>query len=68
MADVITYVGLDVHQASIAVARLAGPGVAPEIWETPNDRAAARAHRCVENAGRFPQGPPAIDRRSFHIS
>ena len=40
MADVITYVGLDVHQASIAVARLVGPGGVAEIWEIAHDRAA----------------------------
>ena len=42
MADVITYVGLDVHQASIAVARLTGRDRAPEIWEITNDRPAVR--------------------------
>ena len=42
MADVTTYVGLDVHQASIAVARLTGLERTPEIWEIPNDRTAVR--------------------------
>ena len=42
MADVTTYVGLDVHQASIAVARLTGRDRTPETWEIPNDRAAVR--------------------------
>ena len=42
MANGITYVGLDVHQASIAVARLTGPDRTPEIWEIPNDRPAVR--------------------------
>ena len=42
VADVITYVGLDVYQASIAVARLTGRDRTPEIWEIPNDRPARR--------------------------
>jgi hypothetical protein len=40
MADVTTYVELDVHQASIAVARLTGRPL--EISGIPNDRPAAR--------------------------
>jgi len=38
MADVTTHVGLDVHQASIAVARLTGRERTPESWEIPNDQ------------------------------
>ena len=30
--------------------------------------AAQRVHCFLENARRFPQGPPALDTRSFHIS
>jgi hypothetical protein len=35
MADVTTYVGLDVHQASIAVARLTGLSRTAESWGSP---------------------------------
>ncbi|MFO7692811.1 MAG: IS110 family transposase [Vicinamibacterales bacterium] len=54
MADVITYVGLDVHQASIAVARLTGRDRTPEIWEIPNDRPAVR--RLARKLRREPSG------------
>ena len=55
MADVTTYVGLDVHQASIAVARLTGVARTPENWEIPNDRAAVR--RLARKLRREASGP-----------
>jgi transposase len=55
MANVTTYVGLDVHQASIAVARLVGLSRTPEHWDIPNDRAAVR--RLARKLRREAQGP-----------
>ena len=55
MANVTTYVGLDVHQASIAVARLTGRDRTPESWDMPNDRAAVR--RLARKLRREAAGP-----------